>query len=89
MIVTDGVIHDLLPTIDMIGLSTHCPMSIVIIGVGQDDFALMNKLNSDFEVIFVSLRKKKEFHATQKTQKQSCRKNTQLVAQRDFKSMDE
>jgi hypothetical protein len=59
LIVTDGVIHDLLPTIDMIGLSTHCPMSIVIIGVGQDDFALMNKLNSDFKVIFSFSYKKK------------------------------
>jgi hypothetical protein len=33
-------------------------MSIVIIGVGQDDFALMNKLNSDFKVIFDFKEKK-------------------------------
>ena len=47
MIITDGEIHDMRETIDTIVELSKFPVSIIIIGVGDDDFENMRKLDGD------------------------------------------
>ncbi|CAD8199413.1 unnamed protein product [Paramecium pentaurelia] len=46
-ILTDGVIHDMKQTIDSIVASSHLPLSIIIVGVGDANFNDMNILDDD------------------------------------------
>jgi Copine len=47
LIVTDGVINDMEETILEIAAASRLPLSIVIVGVGDDDFTEMTRLDSD------------------------------------------
>lgn len=47
LIITDGVISDMLLTKRAIIEASALPISIIIVGVGDDDFAAMNELDSD------------------------------------------
>lgn len=47
MIITDGEIHDMRETIDVIVELSKFPVSIIIIGVGQDQFEKMQRLDGD------------------------------------------
>ena len=51
LILTDGIIHDMEDTLDLIVMAANLPLSIVIIGVGDEDFTEMNELDSDGKVI--------------------------------------
>ncbi|CAD8105544.1 unnamed protein product [Paramecium sonneborni] len=46
-ILTDGVIHDMTQTINSIVASSHLPLSIIIVGVGDANFDNMNILDDD------------------------------------------
>ncbi|CAD8128603.1 unnamed protein product [Paramecium sonneborni] len=46
-ILTDGEIHDMKETIDSIVASSHLPLSIIIVGVGDADFNNMSILDDD------------------------------------------
>ena len=47
MILTDGAIHDMPNTKDMIVALSKLPVSIIIIGLGEDDFGNMIELDGD------------------------------------------
>jgi len=47
VILTDGVITDMSATKDAIVASSHLPMSIIIIGVGNANFDMMEELDGD------------------------------------------
>lgn len=47
LIITDGAIHDMQQTIDWIVRGSFAPLSIVIVGVGKDDFGNMDTLDAD------------------------------------------
>ena len=47
IIITDGEIHDMKETIDIIVQLSQFPVSIIIIGVGEDDFSNMRRLDGD------------------------------------------
>jgi hypothetical protein len=47
LILTDGEIHDMRETIDLIVRGSNLPMSIVIIGLGDDSFENMVLLDAD------------------------------------------
>ena len=47
LILTDGEIHDMEKTIDLIVSATELPLSIIIVGVGEADFTNMNRLDGD------------------------------------------
>ena len=47
MIITDGSIHDMVQTKRLIVQASSLPLSIIIIGVGEAEFALMNELDGD------------------------------------------
>jgi hypothetical protein len=38
LIMTDGLINDLSETIELLFQATHLPISIIIVGIGNDDF---------------------------------------------------
>jgi vacuolar-type H+-ATPase subunit F/Vma7 len=42
LILTDGLINDMDATIDEIVRATSLPISIIIVGVGSEDFTSMN-----------------------------------------------
>lgn len=47
LIITDGAIHDMPQTTDWIVRGSFAPLSIVIVGVGKDDFGNMDTLDAD------------------------------------------
>ena len=47
LILTDGVVHDMKDTIDMIVKLGEHPCSIIIIGIGEADFTNMDILDAD------------------------------------------
>lgn len=47
LILTDGEIHDMQKTVDLIVGNTNLPLSIIIVGVGNADFTNMNILDGD------------------------------------------
>ena len=47
LIITDGVIHDMSSTIDLIVECSKYPLSIIIVGVGEEDFSNMIELDGD------------------------------------------
>jgi len=47
LILTDGSIHDMENTIDQIFIAANLPLSIIIIGIGNADFDLMERLDGD------------------------------------------
>lgn len=47
LILTDGEIHDMVATKDIIVNASTMPLSIIIIGVGDEKFKLMKQLDSD------------------------------------------
>lgn len=51
VIFTDGIITDMQQTIDTIVEASFYAISIVIIGVGNDSFNSMNRLDSDNELL--------------------------------------
>jgi hypothetical protein len=51
LIITDGEIHDMPKTVDLVVEASELPMSIIIIGVGDEGFENMQKLDSDKNII--------------------------------------
>lgn len=47
LIITDGAIHDMQATKDLIVEASLYPLSIIIIGVGGADFSMMVELDGD------------------------------------------
>lgn len=51
LILTDGAIYDMDITKDWIIEGSELPLSIIIVGIGQADFGLMEELDSDDKVV--------------------------------------
>lgn len=51
LILTDGCIHDMNKTIDCVVEGSYLPLSIIIIGIGDADFSLMEQLDSDDQLL--------------------------------------
>ena len=47
LILTDGEIHDMNETIDWIVRGSNSPLSIVIVGIGNENFKNMDVLDAD------------------------------------------
>jgi hypothetical protein len=47
LIITDGEIHDMDRTVDLIVQASNLPLSIIIVGVGNADFSNMSRLDGD------------------------------------------
>lgn len=51
LILTDGEIHDMEKTVELVVQASELPMSIIIIGVGDEQFEMMKSLDSDKHII--------------------------------------
>merc|ERR1712173_212116 len=51
LIITDGIITDLDETKKSIIAASSLPLSIIIVGVGNEDFSAMDELDSDDELL--------------------------------------
>ena len=51
LIITDGIITDLDATKQAVIAASHLPLSIIIVGVGQEDFTAMDELDSDDQLL--------------------------------------
>ena len=58
LLITDGVINDLQKTIDEIVRGSGLPLSIIIVGVGSEDFQSMDVLDADDEPLYSRTYKK-------------------------------
>ena len=47
LLLTDGIINDLQNTIDEIVKGCYLPLSIIIVGIGDEDFEKMDILDAD------------------------------------------
>ena len=47
LILTDGEIHDMAETKSLICKISHLPASVIIVGVGNERFQMMEELDSD------------------------------------------
>jgi len=47
LILTDGEIHDMRETIDKIVEASHLPLSVIIIGIGEDEKKFSNMVYLD------------------------------------------
>ena len=52
MIITDGLINDIETTIDEVVRGSDLPLSIIIVGVGSEDFKAMDQLDADKTPLF-------------------------------------
>lgn len=59
LLITDGIINDMMPTIDEIVRASDLPLSIIIVGVGNSDFGSMDKLDADDEPLYSMKYKRK------------------------------
>ena len=55
---TDGIINDLQETIKEIVIGSELPLSIIIIGIGDADFGMMEELDGDVVPLYSELLKK-------------------------------
>ena len=51
LILTDGSLHDMRETKDLIVEASEYPLSIIIIGIGEADFSNMVELDGDEKVL--------------------------------------
>ena len=75
LIITDGIINDMQKTIDQIVRGSTLPLSIVIVGVGSDDFESMDILDADEEPLY-----------SMKYKKNMASDIVQFVPYRDFRN---
>eukprot|EP01022_Parablepharisma_sp_SALTPOND_P030078 TRINITY_DN752_c0_g1_i16.p2 TRINITY_DN752_c0_g1~~TRINITY_DN752_c0_g1_i16.p2 ORF type:complete len:598 (-),score=47.76 TRINITY_DN752_c0_g1_i16:5261-7054(-) len=75
LIITDGMINDMENTIDQIVRATALPISIIIVGVGNEDFSAMDILDADEVPLY-----------SKKMQKKMERDIVQFVPFRDYKA---
>jgi len=58
LIITDGVINDMQDTINEVVRASEYPMSIIIVGVGDEDFSMMDELDADERPLYSTATKK-------------------------------
>ena len=54
LIITDGIINEMDKTVDEVVWATNLPLSIIIVGVGIEDFSLMHELDADDKPLYSS-----------------------------------
>lgn len=52
LLITDGIINDLEKTIDQVVRGSSLPLSIIIVGVGSQNFDSMDVLDADNEPLY-------------------------------------
>ena len=55
LIITDGIINNMEQSVNKIVRATNMALSIIIIGVGSEDFSLMHELDADETPLYSKL----------------------------------
>ncbi|CDW74967.1 copine viii [Stylonychia lemnae] len=58
LLITDGIINDIQKTIDEVVRGSNLPLSIIIVGVGNENFKSMDVLDADDEPLYSNVHKK-------------------------------
>ena len=81
MILTDGIINDMADTIDALVDASFLPISVIIIGIGNNDFESMNVLDADTEPLISSKKVKAQRDLVQFVPFYKFQNNEKLLAE--------
>jgi hypothetical protein len=81
LLLTDGVIHDMPRTKELIVAASALPCSIIIVGVGNADFTMMEELDSDDSLLRAPSGKVASRDIVQFVQFNECMKKGNLAEQ--------
>ena len=84
LILTDGVVNDLKETIDLIVEASFLPLSIIIVGIGDEDFSFMDKLDGDEVPLVNSQGVKRKRDIVQFIRFNNFKKNNAINIGNDF-----
>lgn len=72
LILTDGAIHDMAASKDWIVEGSSLPLSIIVIGIGNADFSLMEELDSDDQVSWPNSGSHQQQRSSQERHRTVC-----------------
>ena len=81
MFLTDGQINDMADTIDELVEASFLPISVIIIGIGDNDFSSMVELDADNEPLFDRNKRKAVRDLVQFVQYNKFRNNEKKLAE--------
>jgi hypothetical protein len=81
MILTDGIIVDLDETIDQIVIGSFLPLSIIIIGIGDNDFENMDTLDGNDDPLISTDGIKRQRDIVKFVRFEDCRNDPEKISE--------
>mmetsp|Transcript_4566 Transcript_4566/g.3789 ORF Transcript_4566/g.3789 Transcript_4566/m.3789 type:complete len:111 (-) Transcript_4566:322-654(-) len=81
LILTDGIIHDFQKTKDLLVAACDLPLSVIVVGIGDEDFEKMDELDGDDEPLRNSKGEKAKRDITQFVRFNKYKGNKEMLAE--------